>query len=88
MGYRRLVLECREGNAAAIGFYRRLGYAVCENIPRTAMKRMPFAWKSRSSATRNEGRKPSLTIAERLLIAPVDSHNMNILTDMIFEKVR
>ncbi len=33
MGYRRLVLECREGNAAAIGFYRRIGYAVCEKYP-------------------------------------------------------
>ena len=33
IGYRRLVLECREGNAAAIGFYRRLGYAVCEKYP-------------------------------------------------------
>ena len=32
-GYRRLVLECREGNAAAIGFYRRIGYAVCEKYP-------------------------------------------------------
>ena len=42
------------------------------------MKRMPFAWKSRSCAVRNEGRKPSPTEAERLLIAPVDSHNMDI----------
>ena len=33
IGYRRLVLECREGNAAAIGFYRRNGYAVCEKYP-------------------------------------------------------
>ena len=33
MGYRRLVLECREGNAAAIRFYRRIGYAVCEKYP-------------------------------------------------------
>ena len=32
-GYRHLVLECREGNAAAIGFYRRNGYAVCEKYP-------------------------------------------------------
>ena len=30
IGYRRLVLECREGNAAAIGIYRKIGYAVCE----------------------------------------------------------
>ena len=28
-----LVLECREGNTAAIGFYRRIGYAVCEKYP-------------------------------------------------------
>lgn len=33
IGYRRLVLECREGNAAAIRFYRRIGYAVCEKYP-------------------------------------------------------
>ena len=33
IGYRRLVLECREGNATAIGFYRRIGYAVCEKYP-------------------------------------------------------
>ena len=33
IGYRRLVLECREGNASAIGFYRRIGYAVCEKYP-------------------------------------------------------
>ena len=33
VGYRCLVLECREGNAAAIGFYRRIGYAVCEKYP-------------------------------------------------------
>ena len=33
LGYRRLVLECREGNAAAIRFYRRIGYAVCEKYP-------------------------------------------------------
>ena len=33
IGYRRLVLECREGNAAAIGFYRRIGYAACEKYP-------------------------------------------------------
>ena len=33
MGYRRLVLECREGNAAAIEFYRRIGYSVCEKYP-------------------------------------------------------
>ena len=33
IGYRRLVLECREGNAAAIGFYRRIGYEVCEKYP-------------------------------------------------------
>ena len=32
-GYRRLVLECRESNAAALGFYRRIGYAVCEKHP-------------------------------------------------------
>ena len=29
IGYRRLELECREGNAAAIRFYRRIGNAVC-----------------------------------------------------------
>ena len=51
------------------------------NTHRTAMKRMPFAWKSRSCTTRNEGRKPSPTEAERLLIAPVDSHHMDILAD-------
>ena len=51
------------------------------NTRRTAMKRMLFAWKSRSSATRNEGRKPVPTEEERLLIAPVDSHHMDIPTD-------
>ena len=30
---------------------------------------MPFAWKSRSSLTRYEGRKPGPTEAERLLLA-------------------
>ena len=44
---------------------------------------MPFVWKSRSSATRNEGRKPSPPDVERLLIAPAYSHNMDILTDMV-----
>ena len=33
IGYRRLVLECRESNTEAIGFYRRIGYAVCEKYP-------------------------------------------------------
>ena len=51
------------------------------NTHRTAMKRMPFAWKSCSSAAQNEERKPSPTEAERLLIVLVDSHNMDILTD-------
>ena len=32
-GYRRLVLECREGNPHAIAFYRKNGYTVCENYP-------------------------------------------------------
>lgn len=48
------------------------------NTHRTAMKRMLFVWKNRSSATRNKERKPSPAEAERLLIAPVDSHNMDI----------
>ena len=51
------------------------------NTHRTAMKRMPFAWKSRSSAAQNEERKPRPTETERLLIVLVDSHNMDILTD-------
>ena len=33
LGYERLVLECREGNAHAIGFYKKAGYAVCEKYP-------------------------------------------------------
>lgn len=32
-GYRRLVLECREGNPHAIAFYKKNGYTVCENYP-------------------------------------------------------
>ena len=32
-GYRRLVLECREGNPHAIEFYKKNGYTVCENYP-------------------------------------------------------
>ena len=32
-GYRRLVLECREGNSHAIAFYRRNGYVNCEKYP-------------------------------------------------------
>ena len=32
-GYRRLVLECREGNPHAIEFYQKNGYRVCENYP-------------------------------------------------------
>ena len=32
-GYRRLVLECREGNARAIGFYQKAGYTICEKYP-------------------------------------------------------
>lgn len=32
-GYERLVLECREGNAHAIGFYKRQGYTICAKYP-------------------------------------------------------
>ncbi len=32
-GYEKLVLECREGNGHAIGFYHKNGYAVCEKYP-------------------------------------------------------
>ena len=32
-GYRRLVLECREGNSHAIEFYKKNGYAVCAKYP-------------------------------------------------------
>ena len=32
-GYRRLVLECREGNPHAIEFYQKTGYTICENYP-------------------------------------------------------
>lgn len=32
-GYRRLILECREGNPHAIDFYKRVGYLPCENYP-------------------------------------------------------
>lgn len=32
-GFRRLVLECREGNSHAIEFYKKNGYAVCEKYP-------------------------------------------------------
>lgn len=32
-GYRRLVLECREGNPHAIEFYKKTGYRVCEKYP-------------------------------------------------------
>ena len=32
-GYERLVLECREGNGHAIGFYKRRGYSVCAKYP-------------------------------------------------------
>ena len=32
-GYRRLVLECREGNGHAIGFYRKNGYTLCAKYP-------------------------------------------------------
>lgn len=31
--YRRLILECREGNPHAIDFYKRVGYSLCENYP-------------------------------------------------------
>ena len=33
LGYVRLILECREGNAHAIGFYLRNGYALREKYP-------------------------------------------------------
>lgn len=33
LGYRRILLECREGNAHAIGFYLKNGYVICENYP-------------------------------------------------------
>ena len=33
LGYRRLVLECREGNGHAIDFYLRVGYHVCAKYP-------------------------------------------------------
>ena len=32
-GYRRLILECREGNPRAIDFYQREGYTICEKYP-------------------------------------------------------
>jgi len=32
-GYERLVLECREQNAHALDFYRRIGYRDCEKYP-------------------------------------------------------
>ena len=31
--YRRLILECREGNPHAIDFYKREGYTLCEKYP-------------------------------------------------------
>lgn len=33
LGYVRLILECREGNAHAIGFYLRNGYTLREKYP-------------------------------------------------------
>ena len=32
-GYKRLVLECREGNAHAIDFYKKQGYVICGKYP-------------------------------------------------------
>ena len=32
-GYRLLVLECREGNAHAIDFYKKEGYVLCDWYP-------------------------------------------------------
>ena len=32
-GFRRLVLECREGNSRAIEFYQKNGYIVCAKYP-------------------------------------------------------
>jgi hypothetical protein len=82
------VLECREGNAAAIGFYRRIGYEVCEKYPpygdekdAVCMEKPLLCGTERRKETQPDG-------SGELLIAPVDSHNMDILTDMVFEKVR
>ena len=33
LGYKRLVLECREGNRHAIEFYKKTGYTMCEKYP-------------------------------------------------------
>ena len=33
MGYKKLILECREGNPHAVNFYIRQGYVICEKYP-------------------------------------------------------
>ncbi len=74
IGYRRLVLECREGNASAIGFYRRIGYAVCEKYPPYCDEKDAVCMEKplpRGMERRNETQPDGIG---EMLITPVDSH--------------